>query len=320
MHGQEKRLLQAAWDLFIKGDLGGADRAITQAGNRIHDASQRPIPDILLVKAFYLSRMGRASEARSLFGRVLELCPDDAYAHEGYLLSMQDSLQIPAEYRTPTSFDAPRGSLLIGIGTGRSGSTTLTRLWSAQQSTYCSHEHPPRLAWSGNLTRLSFQQRRFELLLKKYAYVGDVAHWWLPHIDELIKIFPDIRIVILQRERESTIKSFLNVKGGPGKGAINHWTDHDGSFWQTNAWDECYPHYQTTDMYDALGRYWDDYYRVTADLENCHPGMARTWHTESLGEGDIQREILEFCGFTNPVIQEDIHCNRGNAFEGQRIY
>ena len=89
---QEKNIIQPAWDLFCKGDLAGAEQAAAVAIQKLDNMAISPVPDIMILKAFYLCRLRRYQEARGLFARVLEACPDDVYAQQGYLLALQDEL------------------------------------------------------------------------------------------------------------------------------------------------------------------------------------------------------------------------------------
>ncbi|MDX9767962.1 MAG: hypothetical protein RBT51_11530 [Ectothiorhodospiraceae bacterium] len=306
-------LNEQAWALFRKGDMRAAEQYATEAVRRSPELGRVcPLPEIWSLNAFYLARTGRVAEARKMFGYVLENRPDDLYAQEGYLLTLREEFAQRGEGR--------RGRLLLGVGTGRSGSTTLAKLWEAQEDCYSSHEHPPRLAWGGSRPRFEFHRRRFDLLRSAFGFVADVSHWWLPYLDELIDAMPDLRVVALRRERAATVASFLKVKGGRIQGGINHWMAHDGSFWTRNAWDECYPDYDDEDVADAVGRYWDDYYAAVDALMQRRPDNIRIVPTEELGSDDVQRELLGFCGFERPKLLGDLRLNQGAALDGQHMY
>ena len=310
-------ILQLARDLFRKGDLAGAEVAAGNVVRQMKTMAPAPVPDIMILKAFYLCRLNRPQKARALFGNVLEVCPDDGYAQAGYLLALQDELA--AEGRSDIQ-PAEESTLLLGIGTGRSGSTTLTKLWQQQENCYCSHEHPPRLGWDFNMPRFDFHKRRIALLQRGYRFVGDVSHWWLPYIDQVLENYRNVRVVVLKREKEATVNSFLKIKGGGRKGTINHWIDHDGSYWARNVWDECYPVYDVTAMGEAIGRYWDDYYSTAEILAQRLPSSIRIFSTERLGERATQDEILSFCGFERPRTIDDLHLNKGSISDGVRMY
>lgn len=135
---------------------------------------------------------------------------------------------------------AERGQLVIGLGTGRSGSTSLARLLARAEGASMTHENPPILYWPPTTEQLDFHLRRFEVLSRYYPLVGDVAHWWLNGLEPLRTAFPEVCLLGVRRDTAATIESFERIKGR-GRGAINHWQDHDGSYWVRNIWDPCYP-------------------------------------------------------------------------------
>ena len=326
MSKDKQHVTQPAWDLFCQGDLAGAERAAMLAVKQMNNTNISPIPDIMILKAFYLSRLQRFEDARRLFGRVLEDRPDDAYAQEGYLLALRDELTLnKSTHKNEVRHTAgnrrkQNGNLLLGLGTGRSGSTTLVKLWKNQKACYASHEHPPRLPWAGGASRLEFHKRRLDLLLESFNFVADAAHWWLPHIDYIMDNYKDVRVIIMKRERKTTVSSFLKIKGGGYKGSINHWMKHDGTYWAKNIWDECYPSYDARDMEKAIGMYWDNYYATVERIMQRFPSSVRIFETERLGEPGAQTEILSFCGFAVPRLKTDLHLNRGDATDGHRMY
>jgi len=317
MIDKKQNVVQPAWDLFCKGDLGRAEQAAMQAAQKLKTTAVAPIPDIMILKAFYMCRLKRYQDARNLFGRVLEGSPDDSYAQEGYLLSLQDQLITKDGYRDRPTHDR---RLLIGLGTGRSGSTSLTKLWRNQKNCYCSHEHPPRLSWKVNIPRFEFHRRRIAILQSSYKFVGDVSHWWLPYIDRVIENFNNVRVIVLKREKAATVNSFLKIKGGGGKGTVNHWVDHDGSYWVKNIWDECYPSYCVETVKEAIEHYWDNYYKTVESLAKRFPSKINIFPTEMLEDPDTQREILSFCGFEKIQIVEDLRLNMGSVSDGARMF
>ena len=264
-------------------------------------------------------------EARCAFANSLKLLPDDHNTRQGFLFALRDELSqvkranrsTPIEVQSTTQDD--NRALIIGIGTGRCGSTTLTTLLRNQADCYCAHEHPPRLIWGERGGRIAFHHNRFDLLSTGYDFVGDVSHWWLPHIEYLLNFYPRSRVVVLKRDRQATIKSLLRIKGGAGRGAINHWIEHDGSYWSRNIWDECYPSYDVEDTVEAIGRYWDAYYAEAERLVAKYPEEVRFFSTEMLGSRGTQNELLKFCGFERPVLMENLHLNRASTSDGSRL-
>ena len=316
MNDEQKAIMQQAWDLLGQGNLREAEQTAHRAISHKHEVTTPPLPDIAILKAFLLCRLGQYRKAHDLFRDILEACPDDAYAQEGLLLALRDLLN----KESPETGQPPaQQRLLLGLGTGRSGSTSLTKLLRHQPGTFCAHEFPPRLSWSENHSRFGFHRRRFETLLAHFSTVADVSHWWLPYADLILETFDEVRFIALKRDREATIRSFLRIKGGGGQGSINHWTDHDGSFWQKNPWDECYPSLAAETVEAGIGLYWDQYYADVDALAQRAPDSVRVFATEDLSNPDTQRDLLTFCGFTEPQTIDDLRLNVGNVADGLEL-
>ena len=301
--------LQQALELVRQGNLDGAERALLQllrqgATPELGHALDR----VAGMKALYLMAAGRLEDARRVLAHYLTIVPRGPT-----LMGAFESLLA----EIPTRLGEERGRLVIGAGTGRSGSTSLTQLLAAQPGGYFSHEHAPRLSWEGPDPRFDFHVRRFRQLQRGFSSFGDVSHWWLPRFEALLVAFPGLRMIVLKRDRLDTIASFLKVKGGEGQGGINHWIDHDGRFWRRNIWDECYPKYEARGSREAIGAYWDDYYRQAEELQRRHPGVLRVFPTTLLSSTEGQREILTFAGFTDPVTIEALAANAGTIKDGQ---
>jgi len=211
------------------------------------------------------------------------------------------------------------GRLVLGIGTGRSGSTSFTKLLSLQPGTYASHEHPPHLPWLPDQGRFRFHIRRFRMLLSILTCTADVSHWWLPYLEQLLGEFPDARIVVLKRDRHETIRSFESILGPEGAGQ-NHWVDHGGIGWQRNRWDSCFPKYPAAGRSEAIGLYWDEYYTKAHKLSEQYPENILVRDTSELDDIEAQEKILFFCGFRNPLTVRDLKLNKGNTVDGVMHY
>jgi hypothetical protein len=213
-----------------------------------------------------------------------------------------------------------RGRLILGSGSGRSGSASLTSLLHAQPESYFSHEHPPRLSWTDAGQRLEFHLKRFDLMLSLFDVVGDVSHWWLPHFEIVQKTFPDVKMIVTRRDLASTASSFLKLKGGERKGSINHWVRHDGSYWASNAWDECYPKYQAQSLEEALILYWKDFYGQAENLQHKFPNAVKIVPIESLSTADGQARIFEFLEMEKSTNSQNVFLNKGSGKDGERMW
>jgi tetratricopeptide (TPR) repeat protein len=241
---------------------------------------------------------GRLREAMSSFLQALSLDPDDAAAGDNLVQVFRDLRQGNG---APGQAGGRAGRLVIGIGTGRCGSTSLAKLLERQPGAAVSHERPPRLPWVPKPGRLRVHLACFEELLRSHDLVADVSHWWLPYLADLFERFPTMKVVALKRDREQTVRSFEKIKGS-GEGAINHWCNHDGKVWQHNPWDECYPSYDLEDRAEAIGRYWDDYYAAVEDWLRRRPGSVWCGSTDILNTEDGQNGLFDFLGIDEPIL------------------
>ncbi len=179
---------------------------------------------------------------------------------------------------------------VFGIGTGRSGTSSLAALLGAQPGASVSHEAPRVLPWvvdEGLLAR-----RLDELAARPGWLLGDVAFSYLPYVPQLLDRVRDLRVVCMLRDRAATVQSY-EVWVGPR----NHWIAHDGTQWDLDPdWDDAYPTYAIDDRAEAIGAYWDEYDRTVRALVAAHPYHVRLWWLpHALSEEGIE-EILDFVG------------------------
>lgn len=266
-----------------------------------------------------LAHCGDTRAAAASLLRALEIDPDFAPAQESLVAVYR--AQGETKSRIPASGTAAfeHGQLVIGIGTGRSGSTTLVKILQSQPGAFASHERPPRLAWEGATRRLKVHMDCFEQLMRRYALVADVAHWWLPYLREVFDAFPTLKVIALRRDRESTVRSFERIKGFP-PGAINHWSDHKGVDWRPNVWDECYPTYEIMDRREAIGRYWDQYYGQVEMWQKERPGQVFLAQVETLNLQKGQEALFDFLGLDKRVLVPAHKYNAGTVADGARLW
>ncbi len=140
--------------------------------------------------------------------------------------------------------DTP-GKILIGLGSGRSGTASLTSLVDRQPGAICFHEMNPSCAvFSGNPQPQRNAVHEFRALLaggdrarlsidysrpssvQTYAalqtmgelkLIGDIAYYYLNYIEELFELAPECVAVCMKRDRESTVDSWMQ------KSAIRRW-------------------------------------------------------------------------------------------------
>ncbi len=137
------------------------------------------------------------------------------------------------------------GHLVIGLGSGRSGTASLASLIDRQPGGLCFHEMNPscsvfsgnpqtavntvselrRILDGGDRARLSIDYSRpmsvqtYDRLqgMERVDLLGDIAYYYLNYVDDILQAVPSVRFVCIKRDREQTVASWLN------KTSIRRW-------------------------------------------------------------------------------------------------
>ena len=113
-----------------------------------------------------------------------------------------------------------RSQMIFGIGTGRSGSTTLTQFFLNQAATFAAHEHAPLLPWEVDEDAFFFHLKRIKLLSRFYARVVDVSHWWLPYTSLIEAHLPSAKFIVLKRDKPVHGQTRLKTLS---ETSVDHW-------------------------------------------------------------------------------------------------
>jgi hypothetical protein len=217
------------------------------------------------------------------------------------------------------------GKLVIGLGSGRSGSTTLTALLASVAGACCTHENPPLIYWKPSQAQIEFHIRRFRFLSDYYSLVSDVSHWWLNPLETVFAHFPDCKAIGLIRDPTDCAKSFMRIKGY-GFGSINHWACPGSGSWFANHWDPTYPSYDVPSAsanqldHVKLGmitRYVREYNDELAAITQRLPTRVLLQRTEELGGLAARERISQFLGVECRKIE--IKLNVRNRSDGERV-
>lgn len=250
-----------AWHLFksfhIKDSISLSLDAIKNHGAQIDST---PLIEAQVLSALHQNHLGNHKVSFDILIELLNLSTKKKLAQDALLYILKNN---------HTTYSA---KWVFGLGTGRSGSSSLCRSLQDIKNSYFSHEHPSRIAWEDDDANFNFHLERLKALSSNYEIVGDVSHWWLMYVDDIVKHNQNSYFIAVKRDQEETVTSFLKVKGGNQKGAINHFIEHDGSYWKKNVWDVCYPKFQNSeDSYDALKKYWGHYYELCEKYAQKYP-------------------------------------------------
>lgn len=218
------------------------------------------------------------------------------------------------------------GKVLFVIGTGRNGSTSMANALRCLPNSLITHERPPLLHWRDPQQRLAFHIRFIEISRRYFAFVGDVSHWWLPHLSELSESLGEIKVIHLQRQPELTVASFIRLKSRQGK-SYNHWVEPQASWWTRDSWDSCYPKYPLPDKIDptdkaavshyVISRYVEDYHHLS-DLYVAQNNALTVQLTELFSTQGKQK-VSDYLDLSNHFRQQlmanwdEIHLNKHNT-------
>jgi hypothetical protein len=228
--------------------------------------------------------------------------------------------------------------IIIGLGTGRSGSLSLAKLINSQNKSICFHEiNPSCVKWSGtkgtilnmirefsdvvnggdrDLITIDFSVANRDLPLKnlheseEVSYIGEVAFYYLNYVENIIKMYPDVRFPCIRRNKLLTVESYskkmltnqTTLKLGKlfnNQRKRNHFMHHDGRKWAHDSlWDKCYPKFEADTLEEAIGLYWESYYQKANELAQRYE-QVEIFDLEDLNTEEGQAKILKFCNYTN---------------------
>lgn len=187
--------------------------------------------------------------------------------------------------------------IIIGLGSGRCGTVSLAHLLNLQQHCHASHECVGPGDWYGAFDPLK------DVVTKHTdgnLFSCDVSLYNLPHVDNYIKAFPNVKFIILRRNISDTVESFMSKTVGR-----NHWQAHNGIEYKPCDWDTAFPKFPAENKECAIGKYWHMYYSACAKID---PSRCFWFETDKLNNKDACIEMLEWCGFSNPKYKL-IHLN-----------
>ena len=212
------------------------------------------------------------------------------------------------------------GNLVLGVGAGRCGSTSLASMLGSIPGSCCTHENPPNVYWEPLEEQIGFHLHRFSLLIRFFSLVFDAAHWWINACDRVFSNFQSAKAIGLCREIHATAASFMKIKG-QGLGSINHWAPLKNGFWRPNAWDPTYPTYSVpahsdpdTAKSEMIHQYVFEYNIAMRLLAQRFRERMMLVRTESLGMAPVQEEIFRFVGHHGRVAQYSL--NVGTIHDG----
>jgi len=197
-------------------------------------------------------------------------------------------------------------TIVLGVGTGRCGTQSLSRFLNQQPNATATHERHIPIWGDAGVEEANFAIR--ELGQRRGAIAADVCFAYLPHLRRLLEADERVRVVAIRRDHDATIGSFKR-KVAPR----NHWVRHNGTRWRLDPyWDPRFPKYEDVDEGDlaaAVSRYWYDYYDQVEQLLLEYPERVLLVETESLNRHEGVAEIASFCQVAAPKLTVGVRTN-----------
>lgn len=215
---------------------------------------------------------------------------------------------------------AEPGRLVLGLGPGRCGSTTLTALFKTAPDCCATHENPAIIDWTPRPEQIQFHLKRFSMLVDYFEVVFDAAHWWINLVDLIGRNIEQVKFIILRRPAHQCAISFNNLGRHDGV-YINNWAPPGSPAWTVGPWNQTYPTY---DVPAHLSRdeaklvmtleYVNSYYDACGKLSDQVGANAISVDTETLSSTLVQRDIFDFAECAG--VGGDFWLNRQNYIEG----
>jgi hypothetical protein len=212
--------------------------------------------------------------------------------------------------------------LIIGLGTGRCGTVSLSKFFKKQEGFFAVHEGlfsfiPYRqklLPWELDDKKYNSWKELFLKKSKGFSYGADIGSYFLPYVEKILNDFPDTKFICLERPKFEVVKSFITKTVGR-----NHWMIQRGRFeFGDSVWDAIHPKLSAQNKKEALEMYWDMYHKQASLLAMRYPNQFKIFSYEALNSKDGRESILDFIGFEGKrVVGGDFryNSNRGSFFE-----
>ena len=191
------------------------------------------------------------------------------------------------------------GQVILGLGAGRCGSTTLAAILHTIEGAVSTHESPPFMHWEPLPLEMQFHLRRFEMFSRYVPLIADCAHWWINSLDQIFDAFPDSKAIGICRDTDACVRSWMSVSPAD----INHFVPSHNRIWPPDRWDSLYPHYElpadarqnpTRTKEHLVRRYIEEYNQRLKILAARQPERILLLSTENLDSPSERARISEF--------------------------
>ena len=194
--------------------------------------------------------------------------------------------------------------LIIGLGTGRCGTVSLSKFLNEQPDAMILHEgalesRRELISWYDDDEHVTSWLAELESLSADSKFFGDTGYYFLPYVETIWKAYPNAHFVCFERERDGVVRSFLK-KTSDNR---HFWYDHQGKGFRRDAtWDKTFPKFDEVDKAKAIGLYWDMYHEEATRLASLRPDAFRIFPMTVLNSTSGRAELLDFVGYEGPRV------------------
>lgn len=181
--------------------------------------------------------------------------------------------------------------IIIGLGTGRCGTRSLSEFLSKQPNTKVTHE-------SIKFRTLGNPLPEFDKLMSYDGdYIGDVAYWWVKKLWLPMENHPWCKAICLWRRDDEVVESFWNFKKQADKSIQQAWY--------------AYPFDSDKPNKDAIARAVRKYRALENRLFKMYPGRIERFRTEDLNNEDKLNGLLDWLEYSESGrILVPVHTNK----------
>lgn len=133
--------------------------------------------------------------------------------------------------------------IVIGLGSGRTGTASMSHLFNSQKEAICFHElNPTGAVFEGNPQPILNTIHEFQRILdggathllaldysrpasvarytdlkqrSRVGLIGDIAYYYLKYVDDILAVNQNVRFVCIKREQQQTVDSWISKSSIP---------------------------------------------------------------------------------------------------------
>lgn len=169
-------------------------------------------------------------------------------------------------------------NLIFGCGMPKSGLKELSKILSKCKKVNVKYQYKDILPHKYNPGKLRIKIESLRKL--RGELVGDVGHYYLSYVEDLIRIY-NSRVVCLKEDRKEIIKLMKEL-------------DHNPYHQKVDEESKGFPYY-AKELDTATGYYWDGYYKLIERLRSRIPHRLLILESKELKTEEGIKKLFDFC-------------------------